>query len=82
MLKKMTQEQKTLVDDYIKITEFKEQEDGSAVIQCEMSDFVKSVLIEKGIITLIKEQIDSLDHTEHLTGPKVEADVQNIPEVT
>lgn len=63
-----------MVDNIIKITEFKEQEDGSAVIQCEMSDFVKSVLIEKGMITLIKEHIDSLDHADHLTGPRVEAD--------
>ena len=55
-----------MVDDIIKITEFKEQEDGSAVIQCEMSDFVKAALIEKGMITLIKEHIDSLEDTEHL----------------
>jgi len=54
------------MDEHIKITEFKEQENGSAVIQCEMSDFVKSVLIEKGMLTLIKEHIDSLDSTEHL----------------
>jgi len=52
--------------DYIKIIEYKEQEDGSDVKQCEISDFVKSVLIEKGMISLIKEHIDSLEHTEHL----------------
>jgi len=54
------------LDEHIKITEFKEQEDGSAVMRCEMSEYVKNVLIEKAMITLLKEYIDSLDSTEHL----------------
>jgi len=54
------------LDEHIKITEFVEQEDGSAIMRCEMSEYVKNVLIEKAVITLIKDHIDSLDSTEHL----------------
>lgn len=61
----MTREQKTL-DDEFKITKFIENEDGSAIIQCEMSEFVKSALVEKGMLTLIKAHIESMEDTEHL----------------
>ena len=54
------------MDDEFKITKFVENEDGSAIIQCEMSEYVKSALVEKGMLTLIKSHIDSLEDTEHL----------------
>ena len=59
------QEQRAL-DEEFKITKFVENEDGSAIIQCEMSEFVKSALVEKGMLTLIKTHIEALEDTEHL----------------
>ena len=52
--------------DSIKVLNFREHDDGSAIVQLEMSEFVKNVLIEKALLTLIKAEIDSLKHTEHL----------------
>ena len=61
----MIQVQKAM-DEEFKITKFIENEDGSAIIQCEMSEFVKSALVEKGMLTLIKAHIESIEDTEHL----------------
>jgi hypothetical protein len=49
------------VEEEIKIVDYKENEDGSALIQIECSDFVKSMLIEAGFISLIKKHIEEMD---------------------
>ena len=55
-----------LEDNMIKITEYNENEDGSATLQIELSDFVKNVLLELGFISLVEKHIEDLEHTEHL----------------
>ena len=62
------------MENEISVTSYTENEDGSAVITIECSDFIKSMLIEAGFLSLIQKHIDSLDTTEHLRDSTEETD--------
>lgn len=44
----------------IEVTEYQEQEDGSAIVTLEMCDKAKSLMIEAGFISLVKKHIDEV----------------------
>jgi len=50
------------MEDQIQITDYVENEDGSALITIECSDYVKGLLIEAGFIALIKKHMDEMDN--------------------
>jgi len=50
----------------IRITGYEEHKDGSATMQFECSYYVKSALIEAGMLSLIKKHLDYIEDTEHL----------------
>jgi hypothetical protein len=45
----------------IQITEVQENEDGSAVITVEMDSRARELLIEAGLISLLKKHLDEVD---------------------
>jgi hypothetical protein len=46
----------------IKVAELEENEDGSATLELEMSEDTKTLLIEAGLISLIRKYLDEVDN--------------------
>jgi len=46
----------------IKVVELEENEDGSATLEIEMSEDTKTLLIEAGLISLIRKYLDEVDN--------------------
>lgn len=46
----------------IKVVELEENEDGSATLELEMSEDTKTLLIEAGLISLIRKYLDEVDN--------------------
>ena len=45
----------------IKVTEFDEQEDGSAIVTLEMDVEAKCMLVEAGFISLVRKYIEDME---------------------
>jgi len=43
----------------MKIWDMQEKEDGSCVLEIEMNEYEKQMLIEKGFVTMLEEFLDS-----------------------
>ena len=48
----------------LKVTKFEEQEDGSAIVELEMDEETKGMLIEYAIVDLLKKMIEREENSE------------------
>jgi hypothetical protein len=51
------------MEDHIKDLELHEQEDGSLIVTMKVSEYLKTILIEKGFNAIIRDHLDFIDFT-------------------